>query len=1191
MTNPDTSTSPESPMASLLFQAPAFQAPTFREPEPSPRTTTSDEDDTPSPRRRRAASREDTVEGEETPAPRRRRSSKRATAGAEDGDGQETGAVEDEPTSSKRRTRRRKADSEDPAGATPSPSPEGSEDTPDSEEQAPKRRQRRSSRSRTAAQQDDVPAAEESGSRDEGAEGSQADSSDARDGHDEEGEEGAGSRRRRRRRSRSSESRGSEDPSDQVTALKGSTRLEAKKQRRREGRKEGRRRHVISESEFLARREAVDRQMVIRHHNGLDQVALVEDGLLVEHYVTRRTQVSMVGNIYLGRVQNVLPSMEAAFIDIGRGRNAVLYAGEVNWDAVGMEGRPRRIEAALKSGDPVLVQVTKDPIGHKGARLTSQITLAGRYLVFIPNGSMMGISRKLPEKERMRLKKILKKAVPGGSGVIVRTAAEGASEEQLADDIARLTKQWADIESKQKKTKSAPVLLRGEPELAVRVVRDVFNEDFRKLVVQGSETFDTVSEYVQELSPELSDRVEQWVGTEDVFHAFRIDEQLAKGMDRKVWLPSGGTLIVDRTEAMTVIDVNTGKYIGAGGTLEETVTRNNLEAAEEIVRQLRLRDIGGIIIVDFVDMVLESNRDLVLRRLVECLGRDRTRHQVTEITSLGLVQMTRKRVGEGLVEAFSTPCEVCEGRGFIVHHEPVEHTGSADHTGGGHSGRSKQRKPVEEPRRLEDDAERGRTREALSAIAAASGHSKASHEGGPAIRPVAESHPEVVAISTVAEEGVGTAGAEASRTGSEPAGDATSAQDARPSRGRGSRRRRAVSTPAAEPDAIIAHEASGPVASSMPEVEPEIASAPVESLLVAEEEPAELPEVSPSRPRRRRAARASSAQVQDSQVGSANESAEHGDTGSVADADTAGTVKAAPARRRRVARTASSAPVESGGESAGSSTVTAGGEPVAEETAPEKPARRRTASGRSATGTATEETAEVKSEAGASTTRSRRGHRRVASTGAVDPATQRPSAADIELPEPKGAEPEAPTHSVSEIELPERTPAALTAGRRAAALTSRAPAAQLAAGTPESGATGGGASGAASGVDAIALPERTTEERPAARRPRRRRAVTTSVVDPDTAASARAQDTTAGSADARGVDSGTVQSRAVTSGGTVSTQPDADSPKAAVRSVEELRLPGAGAAEAVGEAPRRARRHRRAASTGVVEPGTPEAQA
>ena len=505
--------------------------------------------------------------------------------------------------------------------------------------------------------------------------------------------------RRRRRRSRTRSDSG--DPRDEVTALKGSTRLEAKRQRRREGRAAGRRRPIVTEAEFLARRESVDRQMIVRESDGLNQIAVLEDGLLVEHYVSRHTQTSMVGNVYVGRVQNVLPSMEAAFVDLGKGRNAVLYAGEVNWDAAGLEGRPRRIEDALSSGDTVLVQVTKDPIGHKGARLTSQITLAGRYLVLVPGGTMTGISRKLPDTERSRLKKILKRIVPDSAGVIVRTAAEGATQEQLTADVERLVAQWEAIDKKassvMKGSGKAPVLLKGEPELAVRVIRDVFNEDFRKLIVSGDNTWSTVSQYIDEVSPDLSERLEHWVGPEDVFAAHRVDEQLAKGFDRKVWLPSGGTLVIDRTEAMTVIDVNTGRFTGAGGTLEETVTRNNLEAAEEIVRQLRLRDIGGMVVIDFVDMVLESNRDLVLRRLVECLGRDRTRHQVTEVTSLGLVQMTRKRVGQGLVEAFSTTCEHCKGRGFIVHDEPVENQQvdmSASASRGG--GRSRGRKNREE---------------------------------------------------------------------------------------------------------------------------------------------------------------------------------------------------------------------------------------------------------------------------------------------------------------------------------------------------------------------------------------------------------------------------------------------------------------------------------------------------------------
>lgn len=480
-------------------------------------------------------------------------------------------------------------------------------------------------------------------------------------------EEEEGTRRRRRRNRERSES-----SNDEVSTPRGSTRLEAKRQRRREGREAGRRRHTISESEYLARRESVKREMLVREQDGLNQIAVLEDDVLVEHYVARHTQVSMVGNVYLGRVQNVLPSMEAAFVDIGKGRNAVLYAGEVNWEAAGMSGQPRRIEQALKSGDAVLVQVTKDPIGHKGARLTAQITLAGRHLVLVPGGAMTGISRKLPDRERQRLKKLLREIVPPEHGVIVRTAAEGASEEQLRADVERLTKSWDEIQKKAKNTKSAPSLLKGEPELAVRVVRDIFNEDFQHLKVQGDAAWNTISGYVAELSPELTDRVFHWTDSSDIFAQHRVDEQLAKAFDRKVWLPSGGTLVIDRTEAMTVIDVNTGKFTGTGGTLEETVTRNNLEAAEEIVRQLRLRDIGGIIVVDFIDMVLEANRELVLRRLIECLGRDRTRHQVAEVTSLGLVQMTRKRVGQGLVEAFSTSCEACEGRGYITHTHPVE---------------------------------------------------------------------------------------------------------------------------------------------------------------------------------------------------------------------------------------------------------------------------------------------------------------------------------------------------------------------------------------------------------------------------------------------------------------------------------------------------------------------------------------
>jgi ribonuclease E len=472
---------------------------------------------------------------------------------------------------------------------------------------------------------------------------------------------------------------------DDVRSVKGSTRLEAKKQRRREGRETGRRRPpVITESEFLARRESVERTMVVRSRKDRTQIAVLEDGVLVEHYVSRSSQQSYVGNVYLGKVQNVLPSMEAAFVDVGKGRNAVLYAGEVNFDVSGMEGQPKRIESALKAGQSVVVQVTKDPIGHKGARLTSQVSLPGRYLVYVPGASMTGISRKLPDTERTRLKQILKRVMPENAGVIVRTAAEGAAEEELARDVARLAAQWEAIEKKAK-TASAPALLSSEPDLTVRVIRDVFNEDFHSMVIAGDEGWDTVDEYVRYVAPHLADRLTRWDEDGDVFAAYRVDEQLAKALERKVWLPSGGSLVIDKTEAMTVIDVNTGKFTGQGGNLEETVTRNNLEAAEEIVRQLRLRDVGGIVVIDFIDMVLESNRELVLRRLLECLARDRTKHQVAEVTSLGLVQMTRKRVGAGLLEAFSVPCECCNGRGVIVTYDP-EADAQAHHVHGRNGG-------------------------------------------------------------------------------------------------------------------------------------------------------------------------------------------------------------------------------------------------------------------------------------------------------------------------------------------------------------------------------------------------------------------------------------------------------------------------------------------------------------------------
>ncbi|WP_213454074.1 Rne/Rng family ribonuclease [Rhizomonospora bruguierae] len=637
-------------------------------------------------------------EAGEEPAPVRRRSRKAAAAPPEETEVTEAavaGTAEDaEPAETGRRRRRARRGAAEPAEAeveTPEvEAPEEAEPAAEAEEAeaaeeaeeyededaAGRRRRRRGRRGRgrgrggAEEELDEEPAAAEAEEEEPEAEG--------------EEDEPLTRRRRRRRRKGAAETEAVDDgvptvvkireprrPADEVQGVSGSTRLEAKRQRRRDGREQRRTRPpILTESEFLARREAVDRQMVIRQRGDRTQVAVLEDGVLVEHYVSRSSSGTMAGNVYLGKVQNVLPSMEAAFVDIGRGRNAVLYAGEVNWDATGLEGRSRSIEQALRSGDSVLVQVTKDPIGHKGARLTSHIALSGRHLVYVPNGNASGISRKLPDTERKRLRDVLKKLVPDGAGVIVRTAAEGASEDELARDVKRLQTQWDDIQAKAAQG-NAPAMLSEEPDLVIRVVRDLFNEDFRELVVQGEDAYGMVEAYLAHVSPDLVDRLHRYTGTGDVFASLRIDEQILKALDRKVFLPSGGHLVIDRTEAMTVVDVNTGKYTGAGGNLEETVTRNNLEAAEEIVRQLRLRDLGGIVVIDFIDMVLESNRELVLRRLTECLGRDRTKHQVTEITSLGLVQMTRKRIGAGLLEAFSETCECCKGRGVIIHPEPV----------------------------------------------------------------------------------------------------------------------------------------------------------------------------------------------------------------------------------------------------------------------------------------------------------------------------------------------------------------------------------------------------------------------------------------------------------------------------------------------------------------------------------------
>ncbi|MFJ8965142.1 translation initiation factor IF-2 N-terminal domain-containing protein [Lentzea sp. NPDC102401] len=620
--------------------------------------------------------------------------------------------VEEEPVAEEKSVGEIAADELEAAEAAEADAEVDGDDEADS-----RRRRRRGRRGRGRGKGTDAEGGEETDEASAEDASEPAESDDAAEAEDEGDESSTRRRRRRRRRKTGAEDEvtseddppntvvhvretrdarddkaDSEAAQSEVRSIRGSTRLEAKRQRRRDGREAGRRRApVLTEAEFLARREAVARTMVVRERGDRTQIGVLEDGVLVEHFVTSSGSGSIVGNVYLGRVQNVLPSMEAAFIDIGRGRNAVLYAGEVDWDAAGLEGKSRKIEQALSSGDSVLVQVTKDPVGHKGARLTTQISLPGRFLVYVPGGGATGISRKLPDNERKRLKDILKRVVPEDAGVIIRTASEGIAEEELGRDVTRLQAQWKVIKEKSASTSTkAPTLLYEEPDLLVKVVRDLFTEDFAQLVVQGDEAWEVIDSYVRHVAPDLQDRLKKHVGNNDAFVEYRIDEQLMKALDRKVWLPSGGYLIIDRTEAMTVIDVNTGKFTGSGGNLEETVTRNNLESAEEIVRQLRLRDIGGIIVIDFIDMVLESNRDLVLRRLTECLGRDRTRHQVAEVTSLGLVQMTRKRVGTGLLEAFSQTCEHCRGRGVVVSTEPVHSHG------GGNGGGQQQQQPQQQ---------------------------------------------------------------------------------------------------------------------------------------------------------------------------------------------------------------------------------------------------------------------------------------------------------------------------------------------------------------------------------------------------------------------------------------------------------------------------------------------------------------
>lgn len=762
---------------------------------------------------------------------------------------------------------------------------------------------------------------------------------------------------------------------DEVQSIKGSTRLEAKKQRRREGREQGRRRvPIITEAEFLARREAVERVMVVRQSGERTQIGVLEDDVLVEHYVNKEQATSYVGNVYLGKVQNVLPSMEAAFVDIGKGRNAVLYAGEVNFEALGMANGPRRIETALKSGQSVLVQVTKDPIGHKGARLTSQVSLPGRYLVYVPEGSMTGISRKLPDTERARLKTILKKIVPEDAGVIVRTAAEGASEDELRRDVERLQSQWEDIQKKAK-SGNAPTLLYGEPDMTVRVVRDIFNEDFTKVIVSGDEAWQTIHGYVAHVAPDLSDRLNRWTSEVDVFASYRIDEQLMKALDRKVWLPSGGSLVIDKTEAMIVVDVNTGKFTGQGGNLEETVTRNNLEAAEEIVRQLRLRDLGGIVVIDFIDMVLESNRDLVLRRLLECLGRDRTKHQVAEVTSLGLVQMTRKRVGQGLLESFSETCVHCNGRGVIVHME--QPTGSG---GGGNGGSGKRAKKRRGGVGADHDHSHDHDHETAEGPAETESEAEVAAEiAAPVALPAPEFVPDEELYSSVAEAETAARGGRsrrrASRKASAPAGSPRSTE------------------PEQQVRADEQAQVPVPVASSVPVAEPEEI----------------VEEAAPQGRTRRRATRKASAPAGSPKAAGSDEAAEQAaevvveqSAAPVAaepeavtaepagDTPSGDTPEAAPPRTRRRATRKASAPAGSpaGAEEAAVLVVDSASEPAsasaesaeaeghadrsdgdAESSAPAKKAARKTAKKATAKKAATKKTAAKKTAAKKTTTK------------------------------------------------------------------------------------------------------------------------------------------------------------------------------------------------------------------------------
>jgi ribonuclease E len=411
--------------------------------------------------------------------------------------------------------------------------------------------------------------------------------------------------------------------------------------------------------------------MVVSKQSDATHIAVLEGRTLIEYYVSRPSdQVYQIhGNIYLGRVQNVLPGMEAAFVDIGTPKNAVIYRGDVQYDKDDVEGQSEqpKIEQMLKARQPILCQVTKNPIAHKGARLTTEVSLPGRFVVLVPNSDTYGISKRLPDDERRRLRQILDRARPAGHGLIVRTAAENVTAGEIERDVAGLVQQWQEIEALAKRSK-APSLLYQEPDMSVRVIREEFNKEYRGVVIDDESLYGEVAEYVSVITPALADRVEYYDTPKEkisLFERFHVHEQLHKALDRKVWLPSGGSLIIESTEALTVIDVNTGKNVGSSN-LEDTVFRNNLEAAEGIAQQLRLRDIGGIIVIDFVDMENRKNRDEVMRVFRAALSRDKTRTQVFDISDLGLAEMTRKRIGEGLLESLSSDCPHCSGRGLEV---------------------------------------------------------------------------------------------------------------------------------------------------------------------------------------------------------------------------------------------------------------------------------------------------------------------------------------------------------------------------------------------------------------------------------------------------------------------------------------------------------------------------------------------